>query len=120
MTDTFTTISAAASSNRGGGKLSYEQQRTLLSAYARGADTAALAARFGIDVTTVRRYARRAGIFRGPKPRRPPEHHLADLDTERDRIERLTAYDRRSLTGSCCGDPPVGFSALEQRKARHD
>jgi len=101
-------------------KLSYEQQRTLVSAYARGADTTVLAARFSIDVTTVRRYARRAGIFRGPKPRLPPERHLADLDIERARIERLTAYDRRSLTGVVCGDPPIGLSALEQRQARHD
>lgn len=101
-------------------KLSYEQQCALVAAYARGADTAVLATRFSIDVTTVRRYARRAGIFRGPKPRLPPERHLADLDIERARIERLTAYDRRSLTGSCCGDPPVGFSALEQSQARHD
>lgn len=106
--------------NRGGGprKLSYEQQRTLVAAYARGADTDDLAARFGIDVTTVRRYARRAGIFRGPKPRLPPERHLADIDSERARIDRLTAYDRRSLTGIVCGDPPIGLSALEQRQAR--
>lgn len=100
-------------------KLSYEQERRLVAAYAKGADTKALADRFCLDVTTVRRYARRAGIFRGPKPRLPPERCPHDQKQERARIERLTAYDRRDLTGVVCGDPPVGFSALEQRQ-RHD
>lgn len=100
-------------------KLTAEQESALVAAYASGADTAALAARFGIDVTTVRRYARRAGIFRGPKPA-PPQPRPSEQEQERARIERLTAYDQRSVTGQCCGDPPVGFSALEQRQHRHD
>ncbi len=100
-------------------KLTAEQETALVEAYAIGIDTKILAERFGIDVTTVRRYGRRSGAFRGPKPMPLPEPQSAD-EQERDRIERLTAYDRRSVTGVVCGDPPSGFSALEQRNHRHD
>ncbi len=98
---------------RGGArlKLTEDQQNALITAYRSGADPKSLADRFHIDVTNVRRYARRAGIFR----RQPTGPEPIDIDHEYARIERLTAYDKRSLTGRLFGDPPVGFSALDRR-----
>ncbi len=95
-------------------KLTAEQEVALVAEYASGVDTAVLSERFRINVTTVRKYGRRAGIFRGTQPRLPPERRNTD-EREHARIERLTAYDQRSVTGRCFGDPPVGFSALERK-----
>lgn len=111
----------SVSIKRGKAKLTAEQESALVAAYAKGADTNALAKRFGIDVTTVRRYVRRARAPRGPNPE-PSSEFMHPDECDRARIERLTAYDRRDLTGIVCGDPPVGFSALEQKAclAKHE
>ncbi len=47
---------------------------------------------------------------------RPHGHVAPELIAERD--ARKAAYDRRDQTATFCGDPPVGFSALDQRDLR--
>jgi len=45
---------------------------------------------------------------------------VAPMHVPQDELEaqaqRLAAYDARDLTGSVCGDPPVGMSALDERE----
>ncbi len=47
---------------------------------------------------------------------KPHGHVAPELIAERD--ARKAAYDRRDQTATFCGDPPKGYSALDQRGRR--
>jgi hypothetical protein len=57
---------------------------------------------------------------------RPPAPHFAEpkpaardvVARTAERDARRDAYDRRDLTATFCGDPPVGYSALDRMRGR--
>lgn len=60
-----------------------------------------------------RRPAAKTSIRIATSPQgRPPQH------VEEERERRLAARDRQDLTASFFGDPPPGYSALDQREDR--
>lgn len=50
---------------------------------------------------------------RSSRSMRIEDRELAAAMTER--LRRVIAEDQRDLTGAICGDPPVGYSALDRR-----
>jgi len=61
----------------------------------------------------VQRHAHRFDILHGNNDPATDERIVAERDARRE------ASDRRSLTQQFFGDPPIGFSALDKRRAAH-
>lgn len=70
---------------------------------------------FGNVLVRFQRY----GVGFTPRPMAPLEKTKATPAALAERIARIKAEEGHSLTGILLGDPPPGFSALDQKRSAH-
>lgn len=97
-------------------KLSDADLDAIAAAYARGDRVSDIAEKYGVSHSTPADIARRKGIplrcVREKQYMRVQPVDVSEVEAERD--DRMHGYAARDLTATMMGDPPVGFSALDQ------